>query len=119
MNIPQALSESCGKVHPDKAERAICIRSGMAGKSAAELYAVLENKPDAQFDTPDTHVVSRTNDNHPKHQCRLDTFFQGSLCEKAFTEEVSQKDEVQGTCHASTGQTLGLRPLCWFKPKVH
>lgn len=116
LKAPDFLVESCNKAHGDKAERAICIRGGMAGVSVAGLFAAMRNKPEAQFNTPDTSVVTKTNDAHPDFQCRLDTYFQGALCEKSHTEDVSQKDEVKGTCHGSTGYTVGLRPVCWFKP---
>lgn len=117
LKAPAPLVEACAKAWPDKADNAICVRNGMAGASVAGLFAALRNKPEAKFDTPDTNVVAKTDDAHPAHQCRLDTYFQGALCEKSFNEEVSQKEEVQGTCHASTGHKIGLRPLCWFKPK--
>lgn len=117
MNAPKFLVDSCNKAFGDKAERALCVRGGMAGASVAGLFAAMRNKPEAQFNTPDANVVTKTNDAHPAHQCRLDTYFQGALCEKSHNEDVSQKDEVQGTCHGSTGHTVGLRPLCWFKPK--
>jgi len=116
MEVPQTLRSSCEKAHPNASDRDICIRSGMAGVSVTNLFAALRNKEPASFDTPDTHVVARTDNAHPAYQCRLDTFFQGALCEKTLTEEVSQKDEVQGTCHGSTGHESGLRPRCWFKP---
>jgi hypothetical protein len=118
MVIPQELTDACTNNFGDKADRAICIRNGMAGVSVAGLFAAMRNKPEAQFNTPDTSVVTKTNDAHPAHQCRLDTYFQGALCEKSFTEDVSQKEEVKGTCHGSTGHTVGLRPNCWFKPAV-
>lgn len=118
MTVPEHLTNSCARAHSDKADRALCIRGGMAGASVAGLFAAMRNKPEAQFNTPDATVVTKTNDAHPAHQCRLDTYFQGALCEKAHTEDVSQKEEVQGTCHASTGHTVGLRPNCWFKAKV-
>lgn len=116
--VAEALATACSIAHGDKAERALCVRGGMAGASVAGLFAAMRNKPEAQFNTPDAAVVTKTYDSHPAHQCRLDTYFQGALCEKSHSEDVSQKDEVQGTCHGSTGQTSGLRPLCWFKPKV-
>lgn len=117
LKAPEALVSACTKNHGDKADRAICIRGGMAGVSVANLFAAMRNQPEASFTTPDRSVVTKTNDAHPAFQCRLDTYFQGALCEKSFTEDVSQKDEVQGTCHGSTGYTIGVRPLCWFKPK--
>lgn len=116
MNAPATLVNACQMAHPDKVDSDICIRGGMAGDSVAKLFAALRNKPEGRFDTPDTTVVSKTDHKHPAHQCRLDTYFQGALCEKIVGEEVSQKDEVQGTCHAKAGHKIGLRPLCWFKP---
>jgi hypothetical protein len=117
LQAPKALSAACASTWTNKEDRAICVRSGMAGASVAALFAALRNKPESKFDTPDTNVVSKTDDDHPATQCRLDTYFQGALCEASFNEDVSQKDEVKGTCHKSLGHTNGLRPLCWFKPK--
>lgn len=116
--VPESLANACARAHADKSDRALCIRGGMAGASVAGLFAAMRNKPEAQFETPDATIVTKTNDAHPAHQCRLDTYLQGALCEKSHTEDVSQKDEVQGTCHGTTGHTSGLRPLCWFKPKA-
>lgn len=118
MKVPATLADACAKAHPNKDEAAICVRVGMSGSSVADLFAAIKNKPKAQFDTPDRAVVAKTDDAHPAHQCRLDTFFQGALCEVSHTEDVSQKEEVKGTCHKTLGHSEGLRPLCWFKPSV-
>lgn len=118
MDIPATLTNSCDAAWEDANDRAICIRNGMAGDSVSKLFAALREREPGSFDTPDPKVVSRTDDNHPAHQCRLDTYFQGALCNISFNEAVSQSDEVEGTCHASLGHTNGLRPLCWFKASV-
>jgi hypothetical protein len=119
MEIPMALSEACSKAFASEEDRAICIRGGMAGDSVARLFAALRNQSTpAKFDTPDRSVVSVTNDNHPATQCRMDTYFQGSLCDVSFNEDVEQDSEVSGTCHGSLGHNSGLRPRCWFKPSV-
>lgn len=118
LNAPASLVNACTKAHPNTDEKNICIRTGMAGMSVGHFFASMRNQAAPDFETPDTNVVSRTNDAHPAYQCRLDTFFQGSLCDVSMNEDVSQKDEVQGTCHGSLGHTSGLRPLCWFKPSV-
>ncbi len=117
LKAPETLVNACAKAWPNKDDAALCVRNGMAGASVAGLFAALRSKPEAKFETPDTTVVTKTNDAHPAHQCRLDTYFAGALCEVAQNEDVSQKDEVKGTCHATLGHTSGLRPLCWFKPK--
>lgn len=117
LNAPELLISSCSKQHPNKEDKNICIRIGMAGVSVSNLFASMRNATPAKFETPDRNVVSSTNDAHPAYQCRLDTYFQGALCDVDFNLDVSQKDEVTGTCHKSNGHKTGLRPLCWFKPK--
>jgi hypothetical protein len=119
LNAPETLVNSCAKIYANSLDKNICIRNGMAGMSVANLFAALRSKPAAKFETPDTAVVTKTDDAHPAHQCRLDTYFQGSICDVGMNEDVSQKEEVQGTCHKNSGHTVGLRPLCWFKPKVN
>lgn len=116
LKASETLVNGCAKAWPNKDDRALCVRGGMAGHSVAALFAALSKKPEAKFETPDASVASRTNDAHPAYQCRLDTFFQGALCEVGMNEDVSQKEEVKGTCHGTLGHKVGLRPLCWFKP---
>jgi hypothetical protein len=117
LNAPELLIKSCTKQYKNRDDKNICIRTGMAGSSVSNLFAAMRNSTPAKFETPDTNRVSRTNDAHPAYQCRLDTYFQGALCDVPVNEDVSQKDEVPGTCHKLSGHTLGLRPLCWFSPR--
>lgn len=118
MDVPAALSDACNKAWGSAEDRAICIRGGMAGDSVAKLFASLRGQAPSKFDTPDARVVTTTDDNHPATQCRLDTYFQGSLCGVDLNENVEQDSEVTGTCHGSLGHSEGLRPLCWFRPSV-
>jgi hypothetical protein len=116
--IPDALNKACKKEWSNKADRDICIRTGMAGASVAGMFEALNQSPPPKFDTPDKSVIKATYELHPDTQCRLDTFFQGALCEKSMNEDVSQTDEIRGACNRKTGEKIGLRPLCWFKPKA-
>ena len=117
LNAPKSLVDACNKQNKnDKEDSALCVRMGMAGKSVSDLFSDLSRLPETKFETPDTKIVDKTDDNHPKAQCRLDTYFQGSLCDVSMNEDVSQKEEVKGTCHGSLGHKIGTRPLCWFKP---
>ncbi len=117
--VPQDVVRACGKMHTFNADYWTCIRGSMAGLSVAKLFQALRGSDvEPKFDTPDTKVVTRTDDNHPATQCRLDTYFQGSLCNVSWHEDVTATSEVTGTCHATTGFSRGLRPLCWFKPSV-
>lgn len=116
MTIPSEVKTACSTSWTGR-DYFLCLRSSMAGKSLANLLAQLGGASEPMFDTPDARVVTTTNNNHPKAQCRLDTYFYGSLCQVAHTDDVDQKDEVVGTCHQSTA-TSGVRPLCWFKPTL-
>ncbi len=118
-SVPKSLTRACGQAHVFNQDYWVCIRGGMAGMSVSKLFQALRNATvDPKFDTPDTRVVTKTDDNHPAYQCRLDTYFQGALCDASWHEDVSASNEVNGTCHGSTGHTRGIRPLCWFKPSV-
>lgn len=117
MTIPEAVTTACSTQFQDQQEREICVRGAMAGDSVAKLFASLERlRIEPKFDTPDPKKVSYTYENHPAAQCRLDTYFQGALCERSYLQEIGQEDEVSGACHGSTGDDVGLRPRCWFKP---
>ncbi len=117
LNAPKLVTDMCKKNYKrNKVDTALCVRTSMAGQSVGNLFAALGRTAEPKFDTPDTKVVTKTDDNHPKAQCRLDTYYQGSLCDVNMNEDVSQKEEVQGTCHGSLGHKIGVRPLCWFKP---
>lgn len=116
---PAELKKACRKEFSKRVDENICIRNGMAGLSVAKLFQALRNAtvlPD--FKTPDAGVVTSTNHSHPAYQCRLDTYFQGALCQMDDATDVSQTDEKVGTCHPANGDTLGNRPLCWFKPTL-
>ncbi len=118
MEVPAAVTTSCRQAWANENDYAICVRGAMAGDSVSRLFAALRNNEPAKFETPDSKVVEVTDDRHPATQCRLDTYFQGALCEISMNDNVSTDSEVTGTCHASVGHSIGLRPLCWFKPSI-
>ena len=121
MDVPEVVKEACTKAFgSDENENALCIRSAMAGQSLANLFKDLRNLDKAPgFDTPDPATVSRTNDNHPQPQCRMDTYYMGALCDKTLNETVSQSDAEKGLCNRIDNYPAreGTRPLCWYKPK--
>ena len=118
MLVPIRVTVSCSRQFKNKLDRQICVRSAMAGMSVSKLFQSLRGQEKApNFTTPDTTKVASTFDGHPAYQCRLDTFFQGALCLVDENTDVSQKEEVTGTCHPSLGDKVGLRPSCWMKHK--
>ncbi len=116
MTIDEEVVTKCESIYKSESEIALCQRISMAGKSLAMLLGDLGGNSNVKFTTPDTSKVARTNDNHPAAQCRLDTYFQGTLCDKAISDDVDGKDALKGVCLKRDGYELGMRPLCWYKP---
>lgn len=116
MEVDAVATQKCKEVYSTEGDVALCQRIAMAGKSLGALLGSLSGNSNVNFDTPDINVVSRTNDNHPKGQCRLDTYFNGALCDKSAYDNVSTDDAKVGTCIKRDGYTNGVRPLCWYKP---
>ncbi len=122
MDIDPTARRDCNSAYSHEEDRAICMRTAMAGYSLAQLLRSLKakndpNYPEIEFDTPDTKVVSKTYNMHPAAQCRLDTYYAGALCDMGQDQDVSNKDPDQGVCNRKLGDKVGVRPLCWFKPK--
>lgn len=117
MDIPQPVKEQCSRF-PQSWERALCVRTTLAGLSVARVMADTQQETPPLLDDPEMKRVEKTYENHPTVQCRLDTYFQGSVCEISSSIPVSGKDEWSGTCHSKNGHTIGIRPACWFAPLI-
>lgn len=117
MKIPAEVTKSCNLVYKNANEVASCQRASMAGLALGRLLNSLSQGPktDISFITPDQSVVTKMFDSHPKAQCRLDTYYQGALCDHGFEEVVSETDANVGVCTKINGDTIGNRPTCWFK----
>jgi hypothetical protein len=90
------------------------MRSALAGQSLAKLLGSLGGNENVDFITPDKKVVKKTVHSHPQAQCRLDTYFQGGLCDKADSILPSSTDVTVGFCTKKEGYSVGLRPACWY-----
>ncbi|MES2529383.1 MAG: hypothetical protein V4598_20005 [Bdellovibrionota bacterium] len=119
MSVPESVKAACGKQNVWNRDYAMCVRGAMAGDSVAKLFAALRKQEPAKFETPDPKVAKYTQESHPATQCRLDTYFQGALCEVDARLEFSRDTEVTGACHKTLGHSIGLRPACWHKPAVN
>lgn len=116
MAVDAEATKQCEMIYKNANEVALCQRVAMAGKSLGSLLGELGGKAKVNFETPDKSIVTRTNDNHPAAQCRLDTYFQAILCDKSYDQDVDNNDPKIGTCIARDGYKAGVRPLCWYKP---
>lgn len=115
MSVPQLITDKCSASFKTDWEIAICKRTSVAGMAIAAISADIRSTEVPSVETPDQTVVESTYEAHPVPQCRLDTYFQGSVCEVSSTRSVSIEDETKGTCHEVNGHESGLRPSCWFK----
>ena len=87
--VPAFVIKQCGESFKSKHEQFICQRSALAGQEISQFIAVLtkESKP-VSFETPDKKKVMMIEKDHNKAQCRLDTFFQGALCDKSVQKKM-------------------------------
>jgi len=104
-----------------KQDIGICYRSMSAGYSLATLLGALNNQK-VNFQTPDKSIVKRTYNQHPKAQCRLDTYVAGTLCAMTWNDSVIPKNAKESAKYlcTSTDQTnyaITARPRCWFQPQ--
>ena len=108
--------ETCKSQFTSEKDQLVCERVTLAGQSVAGLFMNLrKERTRPNFDTPDTRIVRRMNDNHPATQCRMDTYFSGAVCHVDHSVANSDKDYKQGACVEGV-DAVGYRPRCWFKP---
>lgn len=121
---PEIVKELCRSVHLSEYDYKLCLKTAMAGYEVVQHQIQdLHDFPSeghgpllkARFDTPDSSVVSSTMSFHPFPQCRLDTYFQASLCAVSNEVDISQKNPLEGTCNKDNGHLIGGRPSCWYK----
>ncbi|MGE3974636.1 MAG: hypothetical protein AB7F59_08935 [Bdellovibrionales bacterium] len=122
----------CDSTYTAMNDRKNCYRNILGGHSLASLLAALGRAPAPKFETPDATAVTRTNTAHPAAQCRLDTYFQGALCNTRFDitlipgkthprgQESVEAEMISNeySCNLAKGHTVGNRPACWYKGLV-
>lgn len=115
-NIDPLVKSRCLAQFTSQREQDLCMRISLSAEAVSYIFQDL--KKDAsrpKFSTPDPSQVSRTDDDHPATQCRMDTYFQGSLCTAAINIENGATDFKVGACVEGV-DGLGFRPRCWFNP---
>lgn len=116
-DVDPTAESACRRQFEGEGARNGCRNGARGGQSVAFLFQALRQSPTPpKFDTPNTTVVDRMNNQHPETQCRLDTYFQGALCTASLDSDQSNSDPNAGACTAKNGQSTGLRPRCWYKP---
>lgn len=118
INTPNFVYQRCNEIFPDDEENAICIRSAIAGQKMGNAFAKISHSEHLpELSRPSSNVAMNTNLNgYPSIQCRVDTYFQGALCDASVDIEPSDYDIAQGYCTRDAGYIQGVRPSCWFNP---
>jgi hypothetical protein len=113
------VKKKCSAQYSNDNEQALCERIAMTAKDLGEMSMAMSRGRDRgriDYNTPDQAQVMRTVERHPRAQCRLDTIFQAGLCDRSYQLNVSSRDPNTGVCNRKERFSLGVRPLCWFRP---
>ena len=108
--------ERCAAAFSTETEQTMCERNTLAGIVLGNVLSELSGTGTVALDTPTPAVHNGIYLKHPKAQCRLDTYFQGSLCNVDHNVDYSDKEFNTGACMTLSGHTEGIRPKCWFNP---
>ncbi|WP_438027201.1 trypsin-like serine peptidase [Sorangium sp. So ce233] len=116
----------CDAAWDDVDEQNLCYRLA----ASAEDFGRWRGKdPVPALSTPDTTEVTGTEEENPSVQCRVDTMFQGALCQTKFRgtaipglippyeQVLTLSPEVEAAAAPdSCTEGPGSRPRCWFAP---
>lgn len=118
-DVHPVAREMCQKQFESEQERQVCLRSSLAQTSLAETFALLsESSSVPQFDTPDPkRRMFILFNGYPGIQCRLDTMFSASLCQKDENLLLSFDSYNENLCSTANGDGIGIRPHCWYVPR--
>lgn len=130
--VSDYVKERCDAVWGSEDEQNLCYRTMAGVDSTTHTMAVLMKKPIPEFQTPDPAKVDKNFSAHPQPQCRMDTGMQGALCTASWNENFipgkkapggvegigAEEEAARASCTKSMGYILGMRPLCWFKPRL-
>jgi hypothetical protein len=113
------IDKECAARYPnDEAMFLSCKRGALAGLVLGNVLADLGMEAPPTPGQFDQSVVAVTDDAHPAAQCRLDTYYNGSVCDKTVAEKVSDTDHRVGACEKADGYAYGFRPRCWYAPEI-
>lgn len=130
--VNPVAKDACDVSWTSQEDKNLCYRTSLGSQSLANLLAALNQDKAPQFDTPDLKEVGSTYEAHPAAQCRLDTYFNGSLCSVPFDANLipgknhpagqgsiaAEEVAAKYSCNFFANQAKSARPHCWFKPRL-
>jgi len=117
------VKTKCDEAWHDTDAQNLCYRINNAAQKTLLLLSNLNHTPPPQFDTPETKVTPVTDTySHGTPQCRLDTFFNASLCTTQFDfslipgrNDPLGQNSLDAQDAAMRTSCRNSRPACWFK----
>lgn len=118
-DVDGLVSEKCSQAHQfgNDADYFMCLRLAKAAQARGNVYADLRREAQPSVKTPSREVVKKHFNRHPATQCRVDTAFQGALCNESLDLLHGTSDYKEGYCTRAEGYEMGVRPKCWFNPE--
>ena len=104
-DLVMAIPRKC-LVFSSIVDQKVCMKNLAAGQSLGNLLAALRKTAAPRYETPDTSVVTSTQQAHSAAQCRLDSYLAGTVCTKDWDDTVIPENS-KAVCDT--------RPACWFK----
>lgn len=108
--------KACTPNFADESQYYLCLRSvfitekvGLLLHRFSRTSRGYRSKP-PKLQTPDQKIVTRTQIKHPEKQCRLDTYFQGSICNESYIGNNTNCPDIWDIFS-------GARPRCWYAPE--
>lgn len=115
IKLPIQIVDGCANFQNIN-DQNLCKRSSLIAIKGGEFTRSLGRTrrgykyPLPKIDNPDQTVVKKTSIMHPNPQCRLDTYFQGSLC----TAIEFPLSDPYSNCADIYSAYSGARPRCWY-----
>ncbi len=120
LDLPAAVKAKCQEVYSDSDDYLLCLRTAKAGEDMAKAFEYRATKVEqtATMFFRNVPETAETIVGYPTRECRAETAYQGAICNKGPEFPISFVNETEGYCHEKNGDTFGMRPKCWFKPKL-
>jgi hypothetical protein len=109
--LPEFVKDECSKQFHNNEDINICLRTSVSSLVLAKWLG--RNNNNVSFETKGGPAVNKMDYEHPEANCRLETYYQGALC-NVNPGLMLTMDPKKNAC--LTG--LGVRPSCWYVQPV-
>jgi len=109
------VENKCQQEYSNLVDQQYCINTSLVAQDVADFIIKLrQTRRGRREKTPkiehrDKTIVHSLKEDHPKAQCRLDTMFEGALCNKDYSWSMHN-------CPFTKQFYRGSRPQCWYYP---